>query len=77
MDDMRLYFDLRDQQHTLPDVYGVEVSDMAEAWRVALEMIRKLRQEDLSTAQDWLDWTLSAVDPAGVTVFTINLAAVL
>jgi hypothetical protein len=52
------------------------VSDMAEAWRVALEMIRKLRQEDLSTAQDWLDWTLSAVDPAGVAVFTINLAAV-
>jgi len=74
---MRLYFDLRDEQYTLPDVSGVEVSDMAEAWRVASEMVRKLRQEDPSAAQDWLGWTLSAVDPAGAVVFTVNLAAVL
>ena len=70
---MHLYFDLRDPEYTLPDVYGVEVSDMAEAWRVALAMIGKLRQEDPSAARDWSGWTLSVVDPAGAVVFTINL----
>jgi len=73
---MHLYFDLRDPEYTLPDVYGVEVSDIDEAWRVALEMTRKLRQENPSTAQDWSGWTISAVDAAGAVVFTINLDSV-
>jgi hypothetical protein len=70
---MRLYFDLRDSEHTLPDVYGVEVSDLDEARRVALEMIRKLRDENPSVTQDWSGWTISAVDPAGAVVFTLDL----
>jgi len=70
---MQLYFDLKNDPYTLPDVHGVEVSDMAEAWRVALEMIRKLRQEDPSVAQDWSGWTISAVDPAGSVLFTLDL----
>jgi hypothetical protein len=70
---MRLYFDLRDSEHTLPDVYGVEVSGVDEARQVALTMIRKLRQEDPAHAQDWSGWTISAVDPAGAVVFTLNL----
>ena len=53
MDTMRLYFDLRDSGHMLPDVHGVEVSAGDEARQVALGMIRKLRQEDPSAAQDW------------------------
>jgi len=73
---MRLYFDPRNDQYVLPDVCGVEVSDMAEAWRVALEMIRKLRQEDPSAAQDWSGWTLHAVDSAGSVVFSIYLDSV-
>ena len=71
--DMRLYFDLNDTQHTLPDVEGVEVSDIAQARNVALEMIRKFRQEDASAAQDWSGWTLNVVDAAGVIVFSIDL----
>ena len=70
---MRLYFDLRDHQYTLPDVYGVEVTDVAEAWRVALAMIGKLNQENPSGAQDWSGWMISAVDPAGAVVFTLYL----
>jgi len=61
----RLYFDLRDHQYTLPDLDGVEVSDVDEAQRVALSMIRKLHREDPSAAQDWSGWKVSAVDPAG------------
>ena len=71
--DMRLYFDLNDKQHTLPDVEGVEVSDITQARRVALEMIRKIQQQDRSAAQDWSGWTLNVVDAAGVIVFSIDL----
>lgn len=71
--DMRLYFDLRDKQYTLPDVEGVEVSDIAQAKRVALELVLKLHQDDASAAQDWSGWRLNVVDAAGVVVFSIDL----
>ena len=54
-------------------MHGVEVSDVDEARQVALEMIRKLRQENPPVAQDWSGWTISAVDPAGSIVFTLDL----
>ena len=73
---MRLYFDLRDHQYTLPDVYGVEVAELEDAGRVALDMVRKLRQKNPSAAQDWSGWTISAVDPTGAVVFTVNLDSV-
>ena len=73
---MRLYFDLRDHQYTLPDVYGVEVAELGDAGRVALDMVRKLRQKNPSAAQDWSAWTLNAVDPTGSVVFSIALGSV-
>jgi hypothetical protein len=73
---MRLYFDLRDKQYTLPDVYGVEVCDLDEARRVALEMIDKLREKDPSVAQDWLGWWISVADTTGSVVFSIALSSV-
>jgi hypothetical protein len=72
-----LYFDIRDERYTRRDLHGVAVSDMAEAWRTASEMILKLRQVDPPVAQGWIGWTLTVVDPAGAVVFTTNLAAVL
>ena len=73
----RLYFDLRDSEHMMPDVHGVEVSDVDEARQVALAMARKLRQENPSAAQDWSGWKVSAVDPTGAVVFTLDLDIVL
>ncbi len=70
---MRLYFDLKGSDSSIPDVYGIEVSDLEEARRAALEMIHQLRQEDPSAAQDWSGWTLSAVDFTGSVVFAIDL----
>jgi hypothetical protein len=70
---MRLYFDLRDKEKTLPDLDGVEVADIIQARRVALEMVRKIHQEDASVAQDWSGWTLDIVDAAGVVLFSIDL----
>jgi hypothetical protein len=71
---MRIYFNLRDKQgHILPDLEGVEVDDVDWAQRVALEMIRKLREEKTSVAQDWSGWTLNIVDDGGVVVISIDL----
>jgi hypothetical protein len=70
---MRLYFDLRDTGMLIPDVCGIEVFDLDEARRAALEIIRTLRQENPSVAQDWSGWTMNAVDPAGAVVFAIDL----
>src|SRR5215212_8738412 len=70
---MRLYFDLLNGGTLMPDVHGVEVSDLDEAHRAALAMIRMLRQEDPSAAQDWSGWRLDAINPAGTVVFTIHL----
>src|SRR3712207_5848023 len=74
---MRLYFDLRNSEYTVPDVRGVEVPDLTEAGRVALKMIGTLREEDPSAAQDWSGWTLQAVDAAGSTVFSTALSVAL
>jgi len=73
MDDMRLYFDLRDKKYTLPDVHGVEVSDLDQARRVALTMLQKLRRKDPSVAQDWSGWRIDVVDAAGAVVLSIQL----
>jgi hypothetical protein len=74
---MRLYFDLKDSQYSLPDMNGVEVSDVDEAQRVALATIHRLRQEDPSAARDWSGWKVSAVDPAGAVVFALDLDRIL
>ncbi len=73
---MRLYFDLKNKQYTMPDVYGVEVADVEKARRVALDMIRTLRDEDPSVAQDWSGWKISVADTTGAVVFTLDLDAV-
>jgi hypothetical protein len=73
----RLYFDLHGFEQTIPDVTGIEVSDLAQARRTALEMIRQLRQDDPALAQDWSGWTLRAVDAAGFVVFAIALDGLL
>jgi hypothetical protein len=70
---MRLYFHLRSDEHTLPDLEGIEVVDMAQARRLALEIMEKVKQEDPSRAQDWSGWTLIAVDAAGGVVFSFDL----
>jgi hypothetical protein len=74
---MHLYFDLEDTEHTLPDVHGVEVSDVDEARQVTLAIIHKLRQEDPAQAHDWSGWKVSAVDPTGAVVFMLDLDIVL
>jgi len=73
---MRLYFDLKDSLYTLQDVDGVEVVDPDRARQVAFAVIRQLREEDSSVAQDWSGWTVRAMDPAGSVVFSIDLDTV-
>ena len=78
-EDMRLYFDLRTDQDTIPDipdVYGIEVADVEEARREALRTIRELRQESPSVAQNWSGWWMSVVDATGSVFFTLVLSGI-
>ena len=70
---MRVYFDLRHGQQTLPDLDGVEVTDAAQARRIALEVAREIKQTDASVAQGWSGWTLNVVDAQDVILFSIDL----
>ena len=70
---MRLHFHLVDHQDSIPDVEGVEVDDVDHAKAAALATLEELRQEDASAAQDWSGWSLTATDPVGRVVFSINL----
>ena len=70
---LRLYFHLVDHYDSIPDLEGVVVEDVHQAEAAALAMLRELRQEDASTAQDWSGWTLNATDPVGQVVFSMNL----
>ena len=72
---MRLYFDFKDSLNTLQDVHGVKVVDPERARQVAFAVIRQLREQDPSVAQDWSGWTVRAMDPAGSVVFSIDLDA--
>ena len=73
---MRLYFHLRDKHHSIPDSDGVEVPDIDHARAASLEMLRELREENPSTAEEWSGWRLEATDATGVVVFRIDFDSI-
>ena len=69
----RLYFDLVNRHHSIPDREGIEVDDVDQAKAAVAEMLDEHRQEDASTAQKWSGWTLSVRDSAGQVLFSVDL----
>ncbi len=70
---VRLYFHLADSYEVIPDLEGVEVSDLQEARAQAARAIEELRRENRSAVRDWLGWTLIAADESGKTLFSLDL----
>ena len=68
---MKLYFNLKESNKSLPDKVGVEVTNFDEAHRLALETVAEVIQEDQET--DWRGWRLEATDASGGILFTIFL----
>jgi hypothetical protein len=70
---MRVYFHLKGGAETIPDLNGVEVSDLEEARVQASRTIEELRQEDPLAAEDWSGWRLEATDGRGRALFSLDL----
>jgi hypothetical protein len=73
---MRIYFNLVDSQDSIPDLKGVEVVDISQAYSEAERAIAEMFQEDGAIAADLTGWHLDAVDPSGAVLFSIDLNSV-
>jgi hypothetical protein len=73
---MRVYFHLRTEHSSIPDVQGVEVTDLEQARADALELLCDFRQEDGCAVGDLSGWTLEATDAAGRVVFWLDLDSI-
>jgi hypothetical protein len=69
----RYYFHLADQRETIPDDEGIEITGMAEAYKLVLQTVEELRAESPSMAAEWRGWELEVADASGVVVFSISL----
>jgi hypothetical protein len=70
---MRVYFHLRTEHSSIPDVQGVEVTDLEQARADAFELLCELHQQDACAGVDSSGWTLEAADRTGRVVFSLNL----
>lgn len=70
---MLLFFNFVGPNELFDDDEGVEVTDLDEARRQALDAFRQLRKEDGAIRSDFAGWWLEIVDDAGTTMATIDL----
>ena len=74
---MRCYFNLVDAHQTLTDHHGVEVEDLDQAHRLALEAAGEMIPKGEADLADWRGWKMKATDASGAVLFTISLGALL
>jgi hypothetical protein len=67
---MRVFFNLTDGNASIPDVDGVEVDDLLEAWTGAQRAIEEMVNEDPAEAHRWVGWRLQAIDVSGEILFS-------
>ena len=70
---MRCFFNLINGPDRIPDLDGIEVADLEQAWAQAMKAIEELRAEDDGEAEDWANWSLEVTDASGNVLFAINL----
>jgi hypothetical protein len=69
---MRAYFHLRAKHGSIPDLEGVEVTDLEQARAAALELLFDLWQEDAYAVRDLSGWSLEAADAHGRVLFSLD-----
>lgn len=72
---MRCFFNLTDGQEVIHDEEGVDVTTIEAAVGYALEVIKEMRAEAMSTCDEWQGWRLEIVDSTGRIVESIPLDA--
>ena len=74
---MRCYFNLVDAHQTLTDPHGVEVEDLDQVRRLALEAAGEMIPKGEADLAGWRGWQMKATDASGAVLFTISLSALL
>jgi len=74
---MRCYFNLVDAHQTLTDPHGVEVEDLDQVRRLALEAAVEMIRKGEADLAGWRGWQMKATDASGAVLFTISLGALL
>jgi len=74
---MRCYFNLVDAHQTLTDPHGVEVEDLDQAHRLALEAAGEMIPKGEADLAGWREWRMEVTDASGAVLFTISLGALL
>lgn len=70
----RYFFHLVDSQNVIRDDRGALATDLADAHRVAAEIIREFRIEQATRFDDWKDWRLVVMDESENFALIIPLA---
>jgi len=74
---MRCYFNLVNAHQTLTDHHGVEVEDLDQVRRLALEAAVEMIRNGEADIAGWREWQMKATDASGAVLFTISLSALL
>ena len=74
---MRCYFNLVNAHQTLTDHHGVEVEDLDQVRRLALEAAVEMIWKGEADIAGWRGWRMEATDASGAVLFTISLGALL
>ncbi len=74
---MRCYFNLIDAHQTLTDHQGVEVEDLNQVRRLAVEAAVEMIRKGEADIAGWRGWRMEATDASGAVLFTINFGALL
>ena len=74
---VKCYFNLVDAHQTLIDHRGVEVEDVEQAHRLAVEAIVEMIRKGEADIAGWRGWRMEATDASGAVLFIISLGALL
>jgi hypothetical protein len=74
---MRVYFNLVNRTGGIPDLDGLEVMDLDDAFEQAKQAIAEILQENEPMKADTAGWRLDAVDSTGTVLFTIDFDSVI
>ena len=74
---MRCYFNLVDAHQTLIDHHGVEVEDVEQAHRLAVEAAVEMIGKGEADIAGWRGWQMEVTDASEAVLFTISLGALL
>jgi hypothetical protein len=69
----RYFFNLTNGREVIPDIDGIELSDINDLMIYVFEMIDQVKSEPDASEVDWLGWRLEIADASGRRVHSVPL----